>query len=257
MTGNDQKLSGVVITYNEEKHIEKCLYGLSQVADEVVVVDSFSTDKTVTLIRASGARFFQKKYMGQIEQKQYALSLTNHDHVIALDGDEELTYGLIEEILREKKMGFPSSGYEFNRKSKYCGKWIGHGDWYPDWKLRLWNKHKAHWGGKNPHDRVALPGQVPKRLKGDLLHYTFETEKEHEAQVRKYAQIGAKSHQEAGTRMGGVKMIFSPVVYLIKNFFVKGGFRDGKMGWQITKWGMKEKWLKYKYLARLKPDRPM
>ena len=251
MSRYKQKLSAVVITYNEEKHIEKCLEGLSMVADEIIVVDSYSNDKTAKLCQNYMVRFFEHTYEGQIEQKQFALSLARHDMIIALDGDEGLSEDLIETILMEKENGFPYSGYLLNRKSLYCGKWIKHGDWYPDWKLRIWNKNEGIWGGINPHDKVSLKVGKPKKLKGDLLHYTFESRPEHKKQSLNYASISARSHYEAGKKGGIAKMIFSPIFYLIKNYIFKLGFLDGKLGWYITEESLKGKWLKYKFLRKL------
>lgn len=244
-------LSAIVITYNEARHIQKCLTGLAKVADEIVVVDSFSTDDTPAICRKNMVKFIQKPYESQIMQKQFALSLARYDHVLALDGDESLSDELIHSILKEKELEFPSKGYELNRLSLYCGKWIKHGDWFPDWKLRLWNKHQAVWAGTNPHDKVTLYTGKPKKLRGVLYHFTFESKTEHEAQVIKYAKLSAQSYYQEGRKWSVLRMIVSPVFYLLKSYLLKGGFRDGQIGWQIVRLLMREKWLKYSILRRL------
>jgi len=244
-------LSAVIITFNEENNIERCLDGLSKVADEIIVVDSYSTDSTPKICQNFSIQFYQRTYPGQIAQKQYALSLATYDHIIALDGDEALTDELIENILQEKEKGFPDSGYEFNRLSFYCGKWIRHGDWYPDYKLRLWNKHQATWAGRNPHDKVTLKTGSPKRLKGDLLHFTFESKAEHKAQIRKYAELSAETYANERVKGAALRMFISPLFYFIKNYIFKVGFLDGKLGWQIAYLSMKEKWMKYKILSAI------
>ncbi len=257
MSGYKEKLSAVVITYNEAYHIEKCLTSLLEVADEIVVVDSYSNDKTADICQNFRVRFYQRLYSGQIEQKQYALSLTKFDHVIALDGDEVLSQELVNSILTEKKNGFKANGYSFNRHSFYCGKWINHGDWYPDWKFRLWHKKKAYWGGLNPHDKVTLHDGKAKKLDGNLLHFTFESLAEHETQTHNYAIIAAKSYFNEGKTNGIWSMYLSPLFYFLKNYCFKGGFLDGRLGWQITVESMKGKWLKYKYLRQLNSGKPI
>lgn len=240
------KLSVLIITYNEEKHIGRCLESVVPIADEIIVVDSYSTDKTAEICEQFDLKFVLRAYPGQIEQKNYALSLASHDYILAIDGDEALSGDLMQCIAAEKLKGFPEAGYSFNRLSFYCGKWIRHGDWYPDWKLRLWNKHKAQWGGTNPHDKVSLHSPLkPKKLKGNLLHYTFETKKEHLEQVQKYALTGAQSYFERRVKFPLPRMVLSPLVYFFKNFLLKGGFLDGAPGLQITLLSMKEKYLKY------------
>lgn len=245
------RISAVIITYNEEKHIGRCLESLQKVADEIIVVDSFSTDSTPKICQNYSVKFLQRPYPGQIAQKQYALSLTKYDYVISLDGDEALSKELIDSILIEKSKGYNHIGYQFNRKSFYCGRWINHGDWYPDWKLRLWKKSEAFWGGIGPHDLVKLYHGKAKKLKGDLLHFTFESKQEHLKQIRKYASISAQAYFERKSGIPHIKMYLSPIFYFLKNYLIKGSFLDGKLGWQITKLAMMEKYLKYKELKEL------
>ncbi len=246
------KLSTIIITYNEAPNIERCIRSVQQVSDEVVILDSFSTDRTPDICRNLGVRFEQKAYLNQIDQKNHVLTLAQYDHVLSLDGDEALSEELAGSILHEKDLGFPNQAYLLNRLSFYCGKWIRHGDWYPDWKVRLWNKHEAHWGGSNPHDRVfPRKGIKPKKLKGDLLHFTFSTLQEHQRQVKKYAEISATTYFGSNRKFSLARMILSPITSFVKSYLFRGGFLDGRHGWQIIRLAMMEKYLKYKKLHQL------
>ena len=249
------KLSTIIITYNEAQNIERCIRSVQKVSDEVVILDSFSTDRTPDICRSLGVRFEQRVYRNQIDQKNHVLTLAAHDHVLSLDGDEALSEELADSILHEKENGFPNHAYLLNRLSFYCGKWIRHGDWYPDWKLRLWNKHRANWGGVNPHDRVfPEKGINPQKLNGDLFHFTFATYSEHKNQVKKYAEISAASYLSRKRKFALFRMILSPITCLVKSYLFKGGFLDGQHGWQIIKLAMMEKYLKYKRLRQLQKE---
>ena len=148
-------LSAVIITKNEEKNIARCLDSLSNIADEIVVVDSYSTDKTEEICLNYNVRFIKHHFEGHIEQKNYALSQTTYQHVISLDADEALDEVMQNSILEVKKE-WSFDGYSMNRLTNYCGKWIWYGNWYPDTKLRLWDKSKGQWGGLNPHDKFMM-----------------------------------------------------------------------------------------------------
>jgi glycosyltransferase involved in cell wall biosynthesis len=247
------KLTALIISWNEEENIGSCLDSVSNIADEIIVVDSYSTDKTKAICSNKGVRFVEQEYLGQIEQKNFALKLASYDFILSIDADEVLDETLIREIKNEKTKGFPSNGYSFNRKSYYCGKWINHGLWHPEWKLRIWNKNIGFWGGRNPHDKVILlAGSQIKGLNGKLLHYTFKNYQEHQAQIIKYARISAESNHERGIKFPITRMILSPIFYLIKSYMIKRGFLDSRLGWQIAKLEMKGKFLKYYYQSKIK-----
>src|ERR1019366_408968 len=149
------KLSVVIITFNEEENIAKCIDSVKEIADEVVVVDSFSTDKTRDIAESKGARFIQHKFEGHIQQKNWAKDQASHNYVLSLDADETLSAELKTAITETKKI-FSSYGYTMNRLNFYCGKPIKTCGWYPDRKLRLWNRAKGEWKGVNPHDKFEL-----------------------------------------------------------------------------------------------------
>ncbi len=247
------KLTALVISWNEEENIGQCIDSVSSFADEVIVVDSYSTDNTKSICLEKGVGFIEQEYLGQIEQKNFALKLASHEFILSIDADEVLDETLIREIKKEQADGFKLDGYTFNRKSYYCGKWINHGLWHPEWKLRIWNKNIGVWGGRNPHDKVKLPsGSQIKRLNGKLHHYTFKNYEEHKSQTLKYARISAQSNHERGIKFPIARMILSPIFYFFKAYVIRMGFLDSRLGWQITKLGMVEKFLKYYYQSQIR-----
>ena len=227
------KLSAVIITFNEERNIARCLDSLAGVADEIVVIDSFSTDMTEKICRDRGARFIQNTFAGHIEQKNFALTQAVFPHVLSLDADEALSENLRAAILALKK-DWRCDGYAMNRLNNYCGQWIRHCGWYPDRKVRLFDTRKARWGGTNPHDRVELQtGATQGFLAGDLLHYSYYTPEEHLARVRQYGDIGAKALFEQGQKASLAQVFLSPLFKFLRNYILKRGFLDGQAGWRI------------------------
>ncbi|MTI29248.1 glycosyltransferase family 2 protein, partial [Cytophagales bacterium RKSG123] len=150
-----KKISAVIITYNEEKNIQRCLESLKGVVDEIVVVDSLSTDNTKKICEKFDVHFIENPFEGHIEQKNYAMGCARNDYVLSLDADEALSPKLKESILKVKE-NWTADFYSFNRLNNYCGQWIRHSGWYPDKKIRLWDRRKGKWGGKNPHDNVVM-----------------------------------------------------------------------------------------------------
>lgn len=247
----ENKISAVIITFNEERNIERCIRSLTSIADEVVVVDSYSTDKTVELARHLGAKVYQQIFLGYVEQKNFALTKTSFDHVLSLDADEELSEKLIQSIL-EVKNNWTHDGYYFNRLTSYCGNWIKHTSWYPSKKLRLWNKNKGSWGGVNPHDKFILKkGATKKFLKGDLLHFSYYTVDQHVQQVNSFSKIFAESHFIKGRRFYIINLIANPVWRFFRDYVLKLGFLDGVDGLTICKISSYETFLKYRKLYNL------
>ena len=244
-------ISAVVITYNEEKNIERCLTSLLGVADEILVVDSFSTDRTREISERLGARFLEHPFDGHIQQKNYAWTQANCPYVLSLDADEALSEELIVSILSVKP-SLDQDGYSFNRLTNYCGKWIWHSGWYPDVKIRLFRKGTGSWGGMNPHDKY-LPYNLEKvqHLSGDLLHYTFYSVDEHREQVRKFTDISSRAMFEQGRRSNWFRVVFSPMAKFLRNYVIHRGFLDGREGWLIATISGKATYLKYKKLLKL------
>src|SRR6187402_3943754 len=164
------RISAIIITFNEQENIGRCIDSLLPVADEILVVDSFSTDATKSICIRKGARVIEHKFEGYIEQKNLGIEQATHDYILSIDADEYLSERLTQSILSVKHTA-TNEAFQMNRLSSYAGKWISHTDWYPDKKLRLWNRNFGKWGGPNPHEKVILQNSVEvKHIKGDLLH---------------------------------------------------------------------------------------
>jgi len=247
-----EKISLVIITYNEERNIGRCIDSAGGVADDIVVVDSFSTDKTIEIARSKGARIVQHAFEGHIEQKNFAITQAVYPLILSLDADEALSPELATSI-KSVKENRKSDAYLMNRLTNYCGQWIHHSGWYPDKKLRLWDSRKGKWGGMNPHDKFIMQaGSATSRLKGDILHYSYYSVEEHIRQVEKFSFIAARAYFEQKRKGAGILMYLSPVAAFMRQYFLNFGFLDGHYGFTICKNCAREKWLKYKNLLELK-----
>ena len=205
------KLSVVIITFNEERNIERCLQSVKAIADEIIVLDSLSTDRTKEIAVANHAIVIDQPFLGFIEQKNLALSKASNTYVLSLDADEAISEELSKLILEEKSKGFPKDAYSVKRLPFYCGKWIRHGTYYPDRKLRLVNKEKAKWGGTNPHDKIILQeGSSLHPLNGDLHHYIYQSFEEHMLQTNKFTTIAAMELFKAGEKPSWFKLVVNP-----------------------------------------------
>lgn len=227
------KLSIIIITLNEEKNIGRCLDSLAEVADEIVVVDSFSTDNTEQICREKNVKFIQHTFEGHIQQKNFALQQASYDYVLSLDADEALSDTLKNSILAVKN-NLEKDAYTFNRLTNYCGQWIRYCGWYPDKKLRIWNKHKGKWGGSNPHDKVVMSKPYSgHHLSGDLLHYSIYDVNQHIRQIHLFSDISAKEAHRKGKKGSLPGTVFSPWFRFIRLYFIKRGFLDGYYGFII------------------------
>jgi glycosyltransferase involved in cell wall biosynthesis len=247
-----QLLSAVIITFNEEKNIARCLDSLKGIADEIVVVDSFSKDNTREICLSRGAKFIEHKFEGHIEQKNWAITQASHTFVLSLDADEALDENLKKSILEIKK-NKTKDGYYMNRLTNYCGHWVKHCGWYPDKKLRLWDAAKGQWGGINPHDKFDLfeGDKNTGYLQGNILHYSYYTVEDHYRQVNYFTDIASKAFYKQGKKAPAFKLIVNPAAKFIDHYFLKLGFLDGKAGYLISKISAYATWLKYKKLRAL------
>lgn len=223
------RLSACVITFQEEDRIEECLASLA-FCDELVVVDSGSTDRTRELARAAGARVIEQPWAGFVAQKQAAIDHAAHDWVLIVDADERVGPELRAQIEALRAAGFPgSAGWECPRKTFYLGRFIEHGLWYPDRQLRLFDRRRGRIGGHEPHDKTLLDG--PKgRLTGDLLHYSYRDLDDHLRRIDKYTAIMAQGLFERGRRASAWHLVFHPLVRFIRGYVFKLGFLDGWRG---------------------------
>ncbi|MEP6673917.1 MAG: glycosyltransferase family 2 protein [Ferruginibacter sp.] len=247
-------LSVIIITLNEEKNIGRCIDSVKAVADEIILLDSFSTDQTVAIAREKGAVVVQQNFNGYIHQKNKALQLAGYDYVLSMDADEALSKELAASIAKEKN-NFSYAGYTMKRSNFFCGKFIRHGLWYPDRKLRLFEKRSAHWGGYDPHDKVMFDHPYPvKQLNGDLLHYAYYTTEEYIQKNEKISGIAARSMYENGIRKHWSKVILSPAWEFLNGYFLRLGLLDGYYGFLIAVHTANQSFLKHVQLQKLQKN---
>jgi|APSaa5957512622_1039677.scaffolds.fasta_scaffold25089_2 glycosyltransferase involved in cell wall biosynthesis len=249
------KLSAVIITFNEERNIGRCLTSLASIADEIVVVDSCSTDDTVEICRRfANVRVTEQPFLGHVEQKNFALDQATNDYVLSLDADEALSEQLQKEILKVKQTS-SLDGHYFNRRTNYCGQWVNHCGWYPDRKLRLFDRRKGRWGGDNPHDLVKMDDEFSGgHLAGDLLHYSYYTISDHIGQTDKFTTIAAASAYKKGVESSMFKVVTRPCLKFIRDYLLKRGFLDGRRGFIICYINALSAFLKYAKLLELQKD---
>lgn len=245
-------LSVIIITHNEEKNIGRCIGSVKHIADEVIVLDSFSKDRTTQLATELGAKCYYRVFSGYGDQKNAAAQMAAHDYLLYLDADEYLSPELNESILKEKEKDFPCDGYFMNRLSYYFGRWIRHSSWYPDSKLRLVRRDKALWSTDLVHESLdpakdATLGTV----KGDLLHLPYADQETHVIKIDRYSSLAAKRMHLQGKRPTILKIIFSPLASFISGYFLHAGFLDGLQGFMIAIHSAYYTFLKYAKLRQL------
>lgn len=244
-----QGISAIIITLNEEKNIKRCIASLAEIADEIIVVDSFSTDKTEEICKAENVTFVPHKWEGYTATKNFANSLANHNYILSVDADEAFSEELMESILAVKKSGL-NGAYSFNRLTNYCGSWIKHCGWYPDVKMRLFQKSVATWKGEFVHEELYLNPEVEvKHLAGDLLHYSYYSTQEHYDRIEKYTDLDAKTLKARGKTGGKFRGLLSAASRFFNMYLVKQGFLDGTAGWQVCRLSAYAAYLKYKKLG--------
>lgn len=227
------KISATIITLNEEENIAEAIRSLT-FADEIVVVDSESADRTIDVARDLGTRVVIQKWLGYAAQKNFAAQQASHDWIFNLDADERVTPELAQEIERLKQQNASNvAAFEMPRRVFYLGKWIKHSGWYPDYKIRLYNRSQAQWQGDYVHESVKTIGKVAK-LHGDLLHYTVRNSSEHHLRIDRYTMLAAEEAFTKGKKLSLLSILLSPFATFIKTYFFKLGFLDGIQGIAIS-----------------------
>lgn len=224
-----EKVSACIITFNEEDRLGPCLESLSW-CDEILVVDSHSSDGTRDLAKSVGATVIERDWPGHVDQKEFAVRAAQHDWVLCLDADEQLSPELKREIITLRDAGFPNAaGWSMPRLSSYLGLPMRHGGWYPDRKTRLFDRRRGHWGGANPHDHVQVDG-VTLPCAGNLVHDPYRNFSEHLRILDSYSSIGAQELAKKGVQASVSDIIFRPVTRFIKFYILKSGWREGWRG---------------------------
>ena len=243
-------LSVVIITFNEAANIARCLQALGNVAEDVLVVDSFSTDNTVEICRQHGVRVIQHAFAGYVEQKNYATAQARFDHVLQLDADEVLTDELRASI-RAARQHWLHAAYSLSRLTNYCGHWVRHGGWYPDRKLRLYDRRRGRWTGLLLHERYEVnAGETTGSLAGDVLHYSYYSIAQHVSQLNKFTSITARELAlRDRTNVSLFHLLLKPLWKFVHSYFFRLGLLDGFASLciaGISAWGVFLKFAKLK-----------
>ena len=245
------KLSVIIITLNEERNIGRLLTSVESIADEVIVLDSFSTDKTAEICAKHDATFIQEKWQGYSATKNLANSKASHEWIFSIDADEEVDQELVAAILNQKNKGF-SQLYTVNRLTNYCGKWIKYSTWYPDKKIRIFPKSKSKWTGEFVHEELYFTEQMKtQELSGHLNHYSYYDYKDHRDRADKYSILTAQKLSAEGKSVGPLKPYISCIGRFISMYILNLGFLDGWMGFKIAQISGLSNIVKYKELRNL------
>jgi len=252
------KITATIITFNEAAHIRQACEAVAW-ADEVLVVDSESTDETREIARECGARVIERAWPGFAAQKQFAANEARHEWIFSLDADERVSESLRASIeaLRKKDGEQLADGYRIARKSFYMNRWIEGGDWYPDYQLRLYKKARGRWAGAFIHESVKMDEAARvETLAGDLLHYSIKSVAEHHRMIgERYAPLAARQMFESGRRASYLKIATAAPAAFLRSFILKGGFRDGLAGYTIARFAAHHVFLKYSLLWELQNQR--
>ncbi|MDH4222926.1 MAG: glycosyltransferase family 2 protein [candidate division Zixibacteria bacterium] len=248
------KVSAVVITYNEENNIRRCLESL-KFADEIIVVDSKSEDRTVSIAKEYTRKVFLEKWRGFAKQREFACNLASFEWILNVDADEVITSELAREIRKRIDSNADVDGFWIRRRSKFLGRWIEHA-WQPDWVLRLFRKEKAAVGENQVHEKVEIQGKTEK-LKGRMEHYPFENLSHNLKKLDKYTTLSARQMQTENRSGIFLKLLFSPILGFFKIYILKQGFRDGVPGLILSvfhSFYVFDKYAKYWELEKVKKE---
>ena len=254
-TSGVAKVSVTIITKNEAAHIADAIESVSW-ADEVVVVDSESSDETVAIARGHTDRVIVRAWPGYIAQKNYAASIARHDWILSLDADERVTPALAEEIT-SRLAGTPDhAAYRMPRVTWHLGRWVRTTDWYPDDQLRLYDRRTAEWTGRYVHEAVTVRGTVG-RLRGELQHFAFRDIADHLETIDRYTTYAARQMHESGRHANALQLVFHPPLAFLRNYILRGGLRDGAVGFVISVLNSYYVFLKFAKLWELQHPRPV
>jgi glycosyltransferase involved in cell wall biosynthesis len=243
------KVSVTIITRNEAADIEAALESVAW-ADEVVVVDSGSTDETVAMARRRGARVEVRDWPGYIAQKNHAASIASHEWILSLDADERVTPELAAEIRSRLSAPPVEAAFRIPRVTFHLGRWIRTTDWYPDYQTRLYDRRSAEWTGRHVHEAVTVRGRTG-QLRGELQHYAYRDVADHLETIDRYTTLAARQMHEDGRRATAVDLALHPLFAFLRNYIVRGGIRDGATGFLISRMNAYYVFLKFAKLWEL------
>ncbi len=251
-------ISAIIIAFNEERNIARCIRALDGVADEVIVVDSFSEDNTVAIAESLGARIIQHVFEGYGEQKRTAIEATIYNWILSVDADEELS-PILRQSLIALKGKETHAAYQFPFLTNYCGHWIRHCGWYPNPKVRYWDKTKGEMTADKVHEGWLIhdPADTVGDLKGDILHYSFPTISSHLKKIEHYSENGARFDVARGKKVSLLKLLLAPRWAFIVQYLFRGGFLDGYYGYIVCKnsaFAAYAKYAKIRQYTQLKKD---
>jgi glycosyltransferase involved in cell wall biosynthesis len=254
-------ISATIITLNEAANIARAFGSVAPigsdqaVADEVLVVDSGSTDGTQDMARKLGAKVVEHAWPGFAAQKNFASSIARHDWILSLDADEELNEDARAAIRQWRASPPRASGYRFARRARYLGRWILHSGWYPDYKIRLFDRRRASWQGSYVHESVAVQGPV-ETLPGEILHYTCDSIQDHRKRIEFYTDLAAEEMIARGERPGSARRLLAPPWIFLETYFLRLGVLDGPQGFSIARMAARYVRRKYEKAAAAARGRP-
>lgn len=227
------KISAVIITYNEAERLPAALKSLEGVVSEIIVVDSHSIDETVKIARSFGCRVFERGWTNYADQKNFGHSQASYPWILSLDADERLSPELREEIISLLPTEPDCAGFSMPRRVFYLGRWIRHGGWYPDRRVRLFRRDRAHWEGEYVHEKLVIEGEI-RELKGDILHFTYRNITDHMRRINHFSELGAKKLYARRKKCRWYHLTLLPWLRFIRNYIFLGGFLDGFPGLVIS-----------------------
>ena len=250
MIKNSNPISAVIITHNVADTIGQCLGALKKVSDDIVVLDSFSDDGTIEICEKLGVRLILQEWLGYSQTKNLGNEIATNDWILSIDSDEMLSEELVAS-LNELKL-LDRHVYSLDRLTNFCGKWIHHSGWYPEWKIRLFNKRNVKWHGDYVHETLKIPVNFNEiKVRGKLFHYSYKDKEDHFKRIRKYARLSALERFEKGNKASFSKVWLSPIARFFRTYILKKGILDGKEGFIISCRSAYMVWLRYTILKNL------
>lgn len=229
-----ENLSVVIITFNEERNIVRCLDSVKEIADDIVIVDSFSTDKTKEICTSYSVNFISHLWEGYSATKNFANQQAKYNWIFSIDADEAISEELKDAILKAKFKG-DKKNYTINRITNYCGHWVKYGGWHPDVKWRFFDRTNTRWEGLIHEELYSKTIEKQALLKGDCYHYSYYNKEQHLQQADKFSTLVAKDFFEKGKKSSMLKLFFSPIIKFLKDYLFRFGFLDGATGFVIAR----------------------